>query len=132
MASIETELKRAIDDFEREIASLRRDKERHEKALAALHNSGGSAGTRRGRSFSSNGGGAKRGPSAGRTRTRRGQRRKQVLAHLKDNPGSRPSEIAKVIKASPSQVSALLRKLGDEKLIAKSGKGYRLSSAAKS
>jgi hypothetical protein len=131
MASIEVELKRTIDRFERQIASLSRDKERHEKALAALH-TGSASGSRRQSSPSAASAPKRRGSGRTRTRTARGQRRKQVLAHLKANPGARPSEIAKVIKASPSQVSTLLKKLRNEKLVAKSGNGYRLSSAAKS
>jgi DNA-binding transcriptional ArsR family regulator len=130
MASIEADLQRTIDRFEKEIASLTRSKENHEAALAALGGSRRAGTATRTRSASSGANGSRR--RGARTRTRRGQRRDQVLKHLEKNPESRPSEIASAIKASPSQVSSLLRKLRDDKLVTKSGKGYRLRAAAKS
>ncbi len=77
---------------------------------------------------------AKRRPTSRRAtataRAPRGQRRQQVLAHLEANPSARPAEIAKAIDTSANQVHGLIRKLLDQKLVRKSGKGYRLAKAS--
>jgi hypothetical protein len=65
-----------------------------------------------------------------RSRAPRGERRRQVLDHLKHNAGATPVEIGKAIDASPNQVHGIVRKLRDEKLLRKSGKGYKLREPA--
>jgi hypothetical protein len=59
-------------------------------------------------------------------RAPRGKRRADLLAAIEANPGARPAELARSIKAGPSQVHALIAKLRAEKLIVKRGKGYAL------
>lgn len=59
-------------------------------------------------------------------RAPRGQRREQLLAAIKANPGARPSELAKAIGVKSTQVHALIAKARAEKLIAKRGRGYAL------
>ena len=59
-------------------------------------------------------------------RAPRGQRREQLLAAIKANPGTRPSELAKEMGIRPTQVHALIAKARAEKLIVKSGRGYAL------
>lgn len=59
-------------------------------------------------------------------RAARGQRREQLLAAIKTNPGAGASDLAKEIGVKPGQVYGLLRKAQADKLIAKDGKGYKL------
>jgi predicted Rossmann fold nucleotide-binding protein DprA/Smf involved in DNA uptake len=61
-----------------------------------------------------------------RSQAPRGRRREQLLAALGARPGARPSELAAEIGISPAQVSALLAKAREEKLIVKMGAGYAL------
>lgn len=59
-------------------------------------------------------------------RAPRGQRREQLLAAIKANPGARPGELARMIGAAPAQVSNLISKARAEKLIVKRAEGYAL------
>jgi hypothetical protein len=59
-------------------------------------------------------------------RAPRGQRREQLLAAIKSNPGARPAELAKSIGVKSTQVHALIAKARADKLIVKRGKGYAL------
>jgi hypothetical protein len=68
---------------------------------------------------------AGRRPKAGR-RAARGQRREELLAAIRADPGARPSELAKAIGIKPTQVHGLITKARAEKLIVKKGKGYAL------
>jgi hypothetical protein len=61
-----------------------------------------------------------------RSQAPRGRRREQLLAVIAAKPGARPSELAAEIGIAPGQVSALLAKARDEKLIVKEGAGYVL------
>jgi hypothetical protein len=61
-------------------------------------------------------------------RAPRGQRREQLLAAIKANPGTRPTDLAKAIGIKPTQVHALIAKARAEKLIVKKGKGYALKA----
>jgi MarR family len=54
----------------------------------------------------------------------RGRRREQLLAAIEAKPGARPSELAAEIGISPGQVSGLIAKARDEKLIVKKDAGY--------
>lgn len=56
----------------------------------------------------------------------RGQRREELLAALKANPGARPAELATAIGISANQVHGLLVKARAEKVVVKKGKGYAL------
>jgi MarR family len=71
-----------------------------------------------------------RGKRSARKRRRpqapRGKRREQLLAAIKAKPGARPSELAAQIGIAPGQVSALLAKARDEKLVVNQGAGYAL------
>lgn len=60
-------------------------------------------------------------------RAPRGQRREQLLAAIKANPGARPVGLAEAIGVKPTQVHALIAKLRAEKSIVKHGKGYALT-----
>jgi hypothetical protein len=61
-------------------------------------------------------------------RAPRGQRREELLAAVKAEPGARPSALAKSIGIKPTQVHALIAKARAEKLIVKKGNGYALKS----
>lgn len=61
-------------------------------------------------------------------RAPRGQRRSQLLAAIKANPGARPSELAREIGISANQVYSLIAKARADKLVVKKGKGYALKS----
>ena len=61
-------------------------------------------------------------------RAPRGQRRNELLAAIKANPGTRPSELASAIGVSANQVHALIAKARKDKLLVKRGKGYALKS----
>ncbi|HYC81826.1 MAG TPA: helix-turn-helix domain-containing protein [Solirubrobacterales bacterium] len=65
-------------------------------------------------------------PNRQRRQAPRGKRREQLLAAIKAKPGARPSELAAEIGIAPGQVSALLAKAREEKLVAKDGAGYVL------
>lgn len=60
-------------------------------------------------------------------RAPRGQRRKQLLAAIKANPGARPAELAGAIGVKPPQVHTLIGKARDDGLIARRGRGYALN-----
>jgi MarR family len=59
-------------------------------------------------------------------RAARGQRREELLAAVKANPGARPSELAREMGVRPTQVSVLIAKARAEKLVVKKGEGYAL------
>jgi len=59
-------------------------------------------------------------------RAPRGQRREQLLAAIKANPGARPTDLAKAIGINPAQVHVLIAKARAEKLIVTRGRGYAL------
>jgi hypothetical protein len=61
-------------------------------------------------------------------RAPRGQRREELLAAIKAEPGARPYELAKSLGVNPPQVHALIAKARAEKLIVKKGNGYALKS----
>ncbi len=67
---------------------------------------------------------------AGRGRRRskapRGRRREELLAAIGSMPGAQPTELARGIGISPSQVHGLIRKARAEKLIVKRDAGYAL------
>ena len=44
----------------------------------------------------------------------RGQRREQLLAHLEQNPGAKPAEIARAMGTTPANVQNVLRKARQE------------------
>jgi hypothetical protein len=64
----------------------------------------------------------------GSKRAARGQRQQQLLTAIKQNPGARPAELARLIKVNPPQVHGLLRKARARKLIAKQGQGYKVKA----
>ena len=68
----------------------------------------------------------KRGAGKRRRQAPRGQRREQLLAAIAANPGARTSELAAEIGIAPGQVSTLLAKAREEKLVVKQGAGYAL------
>jgi predicted Rossmann fold nucleotide-binding protein DprA/Smf involved in DNA uptake len=70
----------------------------------------------------------KRGAGKRRRRAQapRGRRREQLLAAIAARPGARPSDLAAEIGIAPGQVSALLARAREEKLIVKQGAGYAL------
>ncbi|MCW2980478.1 MAG: hypothetical protein JWO14_2205 [Solirubrobacterales bacterium] len=59
-------------------------------------------------------------------RAARGQRREELLAAIKANPGARPSALAKEMGVRPTQVSVLIAKARADKLVVKKGNGYAL------
>jgi hypothetical protein len=61
-------------------------------------------------------------------RAPRGQRREQLLAAVKANPGARPAELARMIGVSANQVHGLIAKARADKLLVKKGKGYALKA----
>jgi hypothetical protein len=129
-----------IDDVRRLIQTrlTEIDAERRglERAVAAMTESGPPAPRRRrSRSVKTAGSVA---PKPGRAeapepaptkRAPRGRRREELLDAIEADPGARPSKLAQTIGIRPTQVSVLLAKLRAERLIAKDGEGYALSSA---
>ena len=62
-------------------------------------------------------------------RAPRGERQRQLLASIDKHPDFKPSEHAKAMKVSPSQVYGLARNLQDEGQITKTAKGtYKTKS----
>jgi hypothetical protein len=60
----------------------------------------------------------------------RGQRREQLLAHLEQNPGAKPAEIARAMGTTPANVQNVLRKARQDKVVRRRrGGGYALASA---
>jgi hypothetical protein len=121
--------------IESRLADIRDEASRLERALPYL---GEGSPRRPGRRGGSRKGGATptpRKPKRWRTskakraaRAARGERREQLLAAIGANPGARPSELAATIGIRPTQVSVLIAKAREEKLIVKRGKGYALKS----
>jgi hypothetical protein len=72
-------------------------------------------------------------PRGARTRRRthpragRGERQQQFLKAVRENPGTPTRELAEKIGVTPNRAYGLARKLRDQKMIRKSGKGYRVS-----
>ena len=61
-------------------------------------------------------------------RAARGQRRQELLAAIKADPGARPSELARSIGIRATQVHALIAKARADKLLVGSGRGYALKA----
>lgn len=123
-------MRSAVDDARQLIASrvaeLDAEAKQLERAIASMGESR-SQGTQvplRVARASTTAGTAPRKRKAGRAP--RGQRREQLLAAVKANPGARPVDLAKKIGVKPAQVHALLAKARAEKLVVKSGVGYAL------
>ena len=127
-----------IDDVRQLIASRLTDLDAEAKQLERVLSSLGSSSRRRpGRprkrsDVAASASTERRRPRKGKKgkRAARGQRREQLLAVVKANPGARPSELAKAIGVKPAQAHALIAKARVEKLIVKSGDGYALRGAA--
>jgi hypothetical protein len=72
-------------------------------------------------------------PNVGsRTRARRaiapaGQRREQLVAYLKRNPGARARDVTAALGISPANAQNVLRRALSEKRIKRQGKGYAVS-----
>jgi predicted transcriptional regulator len=67
----------------------------------------------------------------GRKIAPRGQRREQLLAHLEENPGAKPAEIARAMGTTPANVQNVLRKARQDKVVRRrSGGGYALADRA--
>jgi MarR family protein len=63
----------------------------------------------------------------------RGQRREQLLAHLEQNPGAKPAEIARAMGTTPTNVQNVLRKARQDKVVRRRrGGGYALASGSRS
>jgi hypothetical protein len=113
-------------EIEAEAAQLRR-------AIAGLGDRGGSRPRRRAHSAkAASPVKSSRTKAAGKDRRRsqapRGQRHEQLFAAIKSMPGAQPSELAREIGVSASQVHGLLAKARAEKLIVKKGPAYFLKS----
>jgi len=108
----------AADLIREQLRKLDAERARLENALRSLTDHDGSSAKR-----SRKRAGPRKAPAK---RAKRGQRREQLLAALKKNPGSTPSELAREVGTSPSQVSTLLRKARQEKLVSKRGSKYSL------
>jgi winged helix-turn-helix DNA-binding protein len=106
------------------LAEINEERQQLERSLSAL--TGASPATARTRKSS------RRASANGRRKVApRGQRRKQLLAHLKKNPGARPVEIAKAIGTTSGNVHNLLRKAREDRLVKKQGNGYGLTAAGR-
>jgi hypothetical protein len=116
--------------IESRLAELQAEARQLERALASLGEGSGPSRRRPGRPSSSAAPAKPRHTLAPRRkrarRAARGQRREQLLAAIEANPGARPSEIARAIRISPTQVSVLIAKARAEKLIVKKRDGYVL------
>lgn len=66
----------------------------------------------------------------GAKRARRGERQQQFLRVIENHPTAKPSEIAKEMGVSASQVHALARRLQDEGVLTKRGLRYKATEKA--
>ena len=124
MADTVADARELIRDRLRAIEEERKRLELALKHLAQTGTSGSSAGRRwrpstRARS---------QGLAEARSRSRRkvaraGERRRQLIAHLEEHPGARPSQIAKAIETSPANVHNVLRKALAEGAVSKAEEG---------
>lgn len=116
--------------IEEHIASLDEKKSQLERALAHLKGPAGREGEARpGREPGA--GNRPQGQGGGpRTQAPRGARRKEVIADLKANPGSRPGEIAKRLGIAPTHAQTILSKLVEEERVTKSGPQYTWAGGA--
>jgi hypothetical protein len=62
-------------------------------------------------------------------RAGRGRRQQAFLKAVQENPGIPTKQLAEKIGVSPNRGYGLARKLRDQKLIRKQGKGYRVTGA---
>ena len=120
--------------IESRLADLDEERERLERAIVSL-SGGGARGQKRARSSArsapSSTPTAKLRPSrSGVKRAARGQRRAELLAAMKANPGARPSQLANTLGIKPAQVHALLAKARAESLVVKDGRGYAVNTKA--
>jgi biotin operon repressor len=88
------------------------------------------AGTSRQRSAPADGASRRATQSRRRKVAGRGERQRQLVAHLKGHPGSRPSEIAKALGVSSANVQNVLRNARTEGVVVKRDGGYALSDKA--
>ncbi len=104
--------------IERRIAELDDERTRLERSLADL--TGGRVGRRRP--------GRPRGSTTARRGTRRrrrgGTRAEQAMKIVSDNPGIRPSEIARRLNIQPNYVYRVMSDLQKEGKVRKRGRGY--------
>jgi predicted transcriptional regulator len=97
--------------LEDRLKELDRERERVQKALSNLRGSGRGPGRPRG--------------SGRRRRGRRGgTRAEEALKLVKDNPGIRPSEIAKRMGIKPNYIYRVMNELQRDRLVRKRGRGY--------
>jgi hypothetical protein len=118
-------LERARQLITSRLAELDTETQELEGALGALGTGGRGSGSRASRASSTR---KKPGrpPKAKSARAPKGQRREELFAALKANPGARPAELARTLSIKPTQVHALLAKARAEKLVIKRDKGYAL------
>ena len=117
----------AREVIENRIREIEEEARRLKRALAELAEDGAGEGRRRG------GSGARRAAARRRRKAAApGRRREQLLAHLAQNPGAKPSEIAKAIGTTPANVQNVLRKARQENVVQRGHDGgYALSGDAK-
>jgi hypothetical protein len=113
----------AREAIESRIREIEEEKARLKRALAEL----GEGGEVRGRHRRASG--ARRSPRRrARKIARRGQRREQLLAHLEQNPGAKPAEIARAMGTTPANIHNVLRKARQENAVRRRrGGGYALA-----
>jgi Winged helix-turn-helix DNA-binding len=117
----------AREAIENRITEIEEEAGRLKRALAELAE-GGQGRTRRRRGSRTQRATARRREKA----VPRGRRREQLLAHLEQNPGAKPSEIAKAIGTTPANVQNVLRKARQDQVVRRgSDGGYALSGNAK-
>jgi predicted 2-oxoglutarate/Fe(II)-dependent dioxygenase YbiX len=67
-----------------------------------------------------------------RRRARRGERREELLKAIRENPGSRPADLARTIGVPPSQAHSLLRRLQEDKEVERRAGGLFARTGASS
>jgi hypothetical protein len=116
-------LRRRINEIEAE----RRQLEQALSSLVGRHASQAAVGVR-GRSTAVDGASRRRMRSGRRKVAPSGERRRQLMAVLKDHPPSRPSEIAKSLGVSSANVQNVLRKALNDGVVVKRDGSYSLSA----
>ena len=112
-----------IADRLKELEPLLEEQRRLQRALEALEQTGGRGSRgRQARTKTT----LRRRTAGSSRRAKRGERQEALLEAIRQNPGSRPADLARSIEAAPSQTHSLLRRLQESDRVERHEGGFFL------